>query len=70
MPYIATVELLLDVVDESQAADAVGEILRGTTRKFAGPTSCVLDWRHAAEIVETKPIPVDFEEDGAWPARY
>lgn len=52
--YIATVELLLDVDSESEAADAVNEILREQQNDFA-MDSCLVDYAHGPTINTQRP---------------
>lgn len=70
MAYITTVQLLLDVGSEAEAADAVGEILREQQRHFT-PSSCLLDYRlHASDdmaAIYRVILPYGFQADDEWP---
>ena len=45
--YKATIEILVNVADETHACDCISEALRPLLREFAGPDSSVIDWRYA-----------------------
>lgn len=47
----ATIEVLLDVTDETEGSDAMSETMRPLLREFAGPESCVIDWRYHSSNV-------------------
>lgn len=44
--YKATIEVLVDVNDETEAADAISEAMRPLLREFT-PISSVIDWKYA-----------------------
>lgn len=43
--YKATIEVLLDVANEAEAADCMAEALRPLLREF-NEGSCIVDWRY------------------------
>ena len=71
MPYIATIEILIDVETDAEACDAIAETMR-SQMKAEAPTSCLLDWQWAQSISHASlepchPIPPDFCPDDPWP---
>jgi len=74
MPYLATIDLLLDVDNETDAADAVSELMRPLVRAYVPhSTSCLVDWCYTqdmpdfANFLQTEPLPADFHPDNPWP---
>ncbi|MCO5066885.1 MAG: hypothetical protein M9924_21185 [Rhizobiaceae bacterium] len=45
--YMATIEILVDVDDDSEACDCIAETLRPQLREFS-PGSPVIDWRYSS----------------------
>lgn len=65
MTMIVTVQLLLDVSDDDEAADAVNEILREQQRDFVA-TSCLIDYAFGTlnNVGRTVPVNVDNYQEG------
>jgi hypothetical protein len=55
MLYKATIQILVDVIDEAEACDCIAEAMRPLLREFS-PDSAVVDWRY---IADGAPIPDD-----------
>jgi hypothetical protein len=53
--YKATIQILVDVIDEAEACDCIAETMRPLIREFL-PDSAVVDWRYTADGA---PIPDD-----------
>jgi hypothetical protein len=71
MPYEATICILVDVETEVEAMDAIAETMRSLMKPY-NPTSCFRDWYWCLgenELVQTAPIPEDFQMDDDWPIR-
>lgn len=71
MAYIATICILVDVETETDCMDAIAESMRELMQPFA-PTSVFRDWMwddasKGNELVETTPIPSNFQMDDVWP---
>ena len=72
MPYIVTIEVLIDVPTESEAMDAISESMRPLMKPF-NDSSCLRDWRYAEDIARSNieetatAIPNDFAMDNVWP---
>jgi hypothetical protein len=72
MPYIATIDILLDVDTETDAADAISEIMRPIMRQN-NAASCLVDWCYTqdmpdfANLIRAEPLPPDFHPDNTWP---
>lgn len=43
---MVTIDVLLEVEGEGEAADAISETMRPLLREFAGAESCIIDWRY------------------------
>lgn len=57
MPYIATIQVLLDVETEGEACDALAEGLRPLLQTFRPPyPSAFVDWRYTED---GGPVPAD-----------
>lgn len=52
MLYEATIQILVDVNDETEACDCIAETMRPLLRKFS-PRSGVIDWRYTADGAPT-----------------
>jgi len=68
MPYVATIDILIDVETETEAADAVASAIHRLMRTYDNQ-SCFRDWMWSREeeLVEVAPIPADFAMDNQWP---
>ncbi len=52
--HVATIEILVDVDDESEASDLIADTLREHLREFA-PGSAIIDWRYQKPNVGWQP---------------
>lgn len=52
--HIATIQILVDVEDEGEAADLISETLREHLREF-NPASAIIDWRYSDTAGDWQP---------------
>ena len=67
MPYVATIDILIDVETETEAADAVASAIHRLMRTLR-QSILFRDWMWSREEeLQRAPIPADFAMDNQWP---